>query len=553
MSSQRARSWLSLAAVLSLVATACAPEAPSAPTASSPAATATAAAATAAPSPAAKSLDRTLKVGVFFPPKHVDPHRESVSELVMMWKNVYESLVDLFDDQPRLQGVLATSWQVQESGKSYVFKLRQGVKFHDGTDFNADAVKFNLDRLQKLNVGPAYVLKPIERVEAADNLTVKITLTQPFLPFLSGLALVPMVSPKSVKDHEEGGDLAQKWYAANGVGTGPYKIASANLSEQVVLTKFDQYWRGWTGEHFDRVLLKMVFESAAQRQQLEKGDLDIATQFSASSLPAIEKNSDITVFKKASVVQYYLRLNNAGGPTAKKEVRQALNYAWNPELIQKALGGLTAPSAGAMANEMLGGYATVSNPYKFDQSRAKQLLAAAGFPNGFTITLYQQKDVEEARLVAETAQAQFAPLGVKVNIQVLPFFSYVDVFLKWKQNPDPANVPGMATQFRTANFPDPYSVLFGLYNSKAQGGDGRNYGFYSNARVDQLFDQATQASDVAEAYKLYGQAAQMITDDAADLFSHKRVDVILMRSTVKGFKFNPIYWQWINYYRLHRE
>ncbi len=500
--------------------------------------------------PARSTADRTLKYAMFFQPRHVDPHRETVSELVMVWKNAYESLVDIFDDKPGLQGVLATSWNVQEGGTVLVFSLRRGVKFHDGTDFNAEAVKFNVERLQKLNVGPAYVLRSVERVDVVDSLTVKITVKQPFLPMLSGLALVPMVSPKSVRDHEEAGDLAQKWYATNGVGTGPYRIESVNLNEQIVLTKFDQYWRGWGGQHFDRVILKMVFESSAQRLQLEKGDLDIATNFSVDSLPALERNPNIKVYKRPSIVQYYLRLNNAGGPLAKKEVRQALNFAWNPEIITRALAGVAAPSDGAMARELLAPHATFTNPYRYDLNRAKQLLAQAGYPNGFTTTLYQQKDVDEARVVAETAQAMFAPLGVKVSIQVMPFFNYVDIFLKWKQTPDSSNVPGMATQFRTANFPDPYAVLFGLYYSKAQGGDGRNYTFYSNPRVDDLLEGATQVLDVEQAYRFYAAAAQLITNDAADLFSHKRIDVMLTRSDVKGFEFNPLYWKWVNFYRL---
>lgn len=496
--------------------------------------------------------DRTLKVGMFFPPKHVDPHRESVSEVVMTWKNVYESLLDVFDDQPGLQPVLATSWEIQDGGKVLLFKLRQGVKFHDGSDFNAEAVKFNFERLQKINLGPAYILRPLDRVEIVDPYTVRLVLKQPFLPMLSGLALVPMISPKSVKDHDEGGDLGQKWYTTNGVGTGAYKIESVNLNEQAVLARHEQYWRGWQGQHFDRVILKMVFESAAQRLQLEKGDLDIAVHYSASALPTLERNPSITVHKKPAIVQYFLRMNNAGGPTAKKEVRQALNYAWNPETIQKALSGLAAPSDGAMANELVAPHAKLSNPYKYDLAKAKELLAQAGYPNGFTTTLYQQKDNEEARILAEAAQAVLAQVGVKVNIQVMPFFNYVEIFTKWYQTKDPNNVPGLATQFRTANFPDAYAVLFGLYNSKAQTGDGRNYTFYNNPRVDELLDQATRASDIATANKLYAEAAQTITDDAADLFSHKRIDVILMRSDVKGFKFNPIYWQWINYYRLYR-
>ena len=502
--------------------------------------------------PAQSTVDRTLKYGMFFPPKYVDPHRETVTELVMVWKNVYESLVDAFDDKPGLQGVLATFWKVQDGGRALVFSLRQGVKFHDGTDFNAEAVKFNLERLQKINLGPAYIIRPVERVDVVDNHTVKIILKEPFLPMLSGLSLVPMVSPKSVTDNEDSGDLAQKWYITHGVGTGPYKFESVYLDEQIVLTKFDQYWRGWEGQHFDRAILRMVFESSAQRLQLERGDLDIATNFSPDSLPALERNPNIAVYKQPSIVQYYLRLNNAGGPLAKKEVRQALNYAWDPEIIKKALGGLAAPSDGAMSRELLAPYSTFRNPYRHDVSRAKQLLAQAGYPSGFTTTLYQQKDVDEARILAETAQAVFEPLGVKINIQVMPFFSYVDIFLKWKQTQDPTNVPGMATQFRTANFPDPYAVLFGFYYSQAQGGDGRNYIFYSNPRVDELLQRATHAVDIGQAYKLYAEAAQLTTDDAADLYSHRRTDVILTRRSVKGFKFNRLYWKWVYFYRLYR-
>jgi peptide/nickel transport system substrate-binding protein len=498
------------------------------------------------------AADRTLKYGMFFPPKHLDPHRETVTELVMLWKNVYESLIDVLDDKPGLQGVLATSWKVEDGGKALVIKLRQGVKFHDGTDFDAEAVKFNFDRIQKINLGPAYILKPIDRVQVIDGRTVLIALKQPFLPMLAGLALVPMISPKSVHDNEVDGDLAQKWYINHGVGTGPYKFETVNLDEQITLSKFAPYWRGWQGQHFEQVALKMVFESSAQRLQLERGDLDIATNFSPDSIPALDKNSSVTVYKQPSVVQYYLRLNNAGGPFAKREVRQALNYAWDPSIIQKALGNLASPSDGPLSKELLAPYAGFKNPYRYDLARAKQLLAQAGYPNGFTTTLYQQKDVDEARVVAEAAHAMLAPLGINLNIQVMPFFDYVGVFLKWRQTKDPTNIPGMATQFRTANFPDPYAVIYGLYYSQAQSGDGRNYTFYSNPQVDDSLSRATQAVDVEQAYKLYANAAQLIADDAADLFAYKRTDVLLMRRNVKGFKFNKLYWKWVYFYRLSR-
>jgi peptide/nickel transport system substrate-binding protein len=500
--------------------------------------------------PSSPGADRTLKFGMFFPPKHVDPHRETVTELVMVWKNVYESLVDAFE--PGLQGVLATSWKVEDGGRALVFTLRQGVKFHDGTDFDAEAVKFNIDRLQKMKLGPAYILTPVDRVDVINTHTVRIALKQPFLPMLTGLSLIPMISPKSVRDNDANGDLAQKWYINHGVGTGPYKFDTVNVDEQIVLSKFAPYWRGWAGRHFDRVVLKMVFESSAQRLQLERGDLDIATNFSPDSLPALERNPSIRVHKQPSVVQYYLRLNNAGGPFAKKEVRQAVNYGWDPSIVEKALGNIALPSDGPLSRGLLAPYASFKYPYRYDPGRAKSLLAQAGYPNGFTTTLYQQKDVDEARVLAEAAQAALTPLGIKLNIQVMPFFDYVDVFLKWGKTKDSTNIPGMATQFRTANFPDPYAVLFGLYFSSAQGGDGRNYTFYSNPQVDDLMGRATRATGVTQAYKLYADAAQLIADDAADLFAYKRTDVLLMRSNVNGFRFNKLYWKWVYFYRLSR-
>src|SRR5579864_2513929 len=199
---------------------------------------------------------------------------------VRLTRGMYESLVTLRGGTAQVVPRLATSWQSTPDAKHWTFKLRSGVKFHDGTPFTSAAVKSTVERLIKINRGMGYAYKgTVDTIDTPDPLTVRFNLTGPDAAFLSKLAAVSgalVVSPTAISGHTSGTDMGQGWFAANEAGTGPYRLAAYDKGAgQVVLSAFPDYWGGWQGNHVKTVIFKITPEASTQRLMLERQDADI--------------------------------------------------------------------------------------------------------------------------------------------------------------------------------------------------------------------------------------------------------------------------------------
>ena len=497
----------------------------------------------------------TLAVGVYIPLASVDPQVVVTRPDFDILKNVFEPLVDLVRDTTELGPVLATQWSVDERGTVYTFTLRKGVVFHDGTPFTAEAVRANFDRILGLKKGYSWTIPALERVEVADEFTVRFVLKRPQSSFIKVLTLFPMVSPTSIKANQKGADWATAWSVDHGLGTGPYRFESVKVRGDIVLVKHERYWGGWNKAHVSRVILRAVPEVATQRILLERGDLDIAQSINPSQLPELEQNPALKVVKGATASQMYLRFHSQAGATKDKRVRQALAYAWDSEAFAKFMGGLIRPSDGPAPREIMDpGYRPPAIPYRLDLDKAKALLREAGYPNGgFTLDYYHNTGDEEKRLMGVVLQAQAAKLGVKVNINVIPWPTLVSKSIAWKEKkPDPPEI-GAYGQYISPRYPDAAAFFQFVYHSSAQTGSGRNFMFYSNAEVDRLVDAAMTAPSEKTAIDLWQKAAALIVDDAPDIFVGKLVDVAVMRKAVQGYYTMPANFRGLRLYELHKQ
>jgi ABC-type transport system substrate-binding protein len=167
--------------------------------------------------------------------------------------------------------LLAKSWS-QENNQVYTFQLAEGVKFHDGTPFNAQAVKFNFDRLAGLKLTPIGRLPKIASVEPVGEYAVRFSLEGPTGDFLYPMTQMLMLSPKAIQDHVSENDLGRKWAAENIVGTGPYTIENRAKGSETTLVKNREYWRGWQGNHLEKIIVRLVKEPATQKLLLERGE-----------------------------------------------------------------------------------------------------------------------------------------------------------------------------------------------------------------------------------------------------------------------------------------
>jgi peptide/nickel transport system substrate-binding protein len=283
----------------------------------------------------------TLVVGQVAEPKALDPHTVTAVNDFRILVNIYDGLVRFRDGSLEVEPALAESWEISEDGTVYTFNLREDVSFHDGTPFNAEAVKFNFDRMLNedhpyYDTGPfplAFFFSSIQETRVVDEYTVELVLNEPFAPLLSNLAYPTglLVSPDAVREH--GAD-----YGRNPVGTGPYSFVEWQSNTQVTVAKNADYWDGEPG--MDQIVFRPITEGNTRVNEMLSGGLDLMVEVPPDSVATFENNDDFTVYEQAGPHVWFLILNLREGPFADERVRQAANYAINKEaLVENVLQG----------------------------------------------------------------------------------------------------------------------------------------------------------------------------------------------------------------------
>ncbi len=481
----------------------------------------------------------------------VDPHVAASRAFTLLDRNVYEPLVGLKQDTTELEPVLAESWEVSADLLTYTFKLRKGVKFQDGTAFNAAAAKFSLERQLALKKGSYWAITSIKEIKVVDDYTLTITITPGGPPFLQSLTIVFMVSPKAVQDHDKSGDQAQEWLATNVAGTGPYVLKQWTRGDRLILERFPDYWRGWSGKHFDRVVLLVVPESGTQQLMLEKGEVDLAERFPNEAIASFAKNKNLTMYQAPGVRVLYMRMNCAAGITADVRVRQAMAYAFDYTGFLQASGGTFAPSEGPVPAQFLGGYKP-QIPYKYDLNKAKQLLTDANVKPGTSIDLYWTAGTPEQQLAAQVLQAGLTKIGYNANIIEQEWAPLSGSLIDWGKTKDPKTAKPVFYLWTPPRIADAYSYLWYMYNTKASGGLGRNLMYYSNPKVDELIDKGALATNEAEKLKFYQAAADQIVQDSPDIFIGTKDRIYAVNNTIKGFYIHPTWYPAWHLYPLYR-
>lgn len=447
----------------------------------------------------------------------LDPITVTDGESLMVTKQIFDTLVDYGQQDTSINPALATEWTVSEDGLTYTFKLREGVKFHDGTDFNADAVVFNFERWMNGTADqfPYYISMfggfkgdeghVIKEVKAVDASTVEFTLTRPQAPFLANIAMVPfgIGSPAAIEKH---GDK----FTENPVGTGPFKFVSWARNDKIVLEKNADFWlEGYP--KLDSVIYQVIPENSARLNALMTGEIDIADGLNPSDLSQIEGNADLQAYKRPSMNVGYLGLTqqkDPNHPLNNKLVRQALNHAVDKQAIIDAFyAGLAEPAKNPMPPSVQGYYDGIE-AYPFDLEKAKALLAEAGFPNGFEMDLWampvSRPYMPDGRKVAEVLQASFAEIGVKAEIVSFEWATYLDKAAK-----------GEAEAFLlgwTGDNGDADNFLYALLDKDAIGSN--NYSYYASEELHKVLVEAQSTPDQATRNELYKKAQEIIHEDA---------------------------------------
>jgi len=495
---------------------------------------------------------KTLTISLDGEADTLDPHVAASRAFTLLDRNVYEPLLGLKRDTFELEPVLAESWTVSSDQLTFTFKLRKGVKFQDGTPFNAEAAKFSLERQLALKKGSYWALGYMKEIKVVDESTLQISINPGGPPFLQALTIVFMVSPKAVRDNEKSGDQAQAWLAANVAGTGPFVVRQWTRGDRMILERFADYWQGWSGKHFERVVLLVIPEAGTQQLMLEQGEVDLAEKFPNEALDAFAKNKNLTIYRAPGVRVLYMRINSAAGLTADLKVRQALAYAFDYAGFRQASGGTFTPSDGPVPAQFMGGWKP-EIPYKYDLEKAKSLLAEANVKPGTVFDLYWTAGTPEQQLAAQIMQAGLSKIGYNANIVEQEFAPLSKSLADWGASKDPKTAKHVFYLWTPPRIADAYSYLWYMYHSKASGGLGRNLMYYSNPKVDELIDKGALATTEADKLKYYREATEIIVKESPDVFVGTKDRIYAMSTSVKGFYIHPTWYPAWHLYPLYRE
>jgi peptide/nickel transport system substrate-binding protein len=485
-----------------------------------------------------------LIVGISTDIDHLDPRQTNTQEGYFCNANVYDCLVLYELGSAKLRGGLAESWTISDDGLTYTFKLRQGVTYHDGAPFNADAVITWYNSIKegapgsqfdatKMPYMAGFLTDLVSEVAKVDDATVTFTLPKPYSPLLANLAIpifgVP--SPKAIEQFKL--DLS-----VNPAGTGAFKLASADdwtRDSQLTLTANESYWGG--APSVSQLVFKVGPESSTRLQQVETGEIDVAFFLSPEDVEKARGNSDLQIIEAAGLNTNNVEFNTKKDPFTVKEVRQALNYAVNKEEISQGLyngamvpaGGVLPPTDWAYNPDLKG--------YEFNPDKAKELLTTAGYtessPLKFTFMVY-------------TIARGYNPAGDRLGTAIQEYWKKVGVEAEiqteeWTQY----RADRRADKFQISlsgwmgDNGDPDNFLFSLLGKPNWG--GANTSWYDNADVESLLEQAQQISDQAQRTELYHKAEQQIVDDAPWVFLGYQKHQVVLRSNITDFQLQPTY------------
>ena len=486
-----------------------------------------------------------LTVAVGIDPDTLDPAAQTTTTAQQIVDMMAEPLVTI-DKDGNPAPLLATSWTNSSDNLSYTFTLRSGVKFSDGTDFNAAAVKFSLDRLLSPDTFKAQkgVLGVIGQVDAVDPTHVKFSLTKQFAAFIPAMtqSVADIISPASVTVAPNTPAQVQQ-----PVGTGPYKFSERQAGDHITMVKNSSYWG--TKPNYDTQVYKIVPEATSREALVKSGQADVIMLPPANDLPALRQDSNLKVILSPSdrTVQMIIdTVDPVNTNLQKKEVREALNYAVDKDaIIKNVMFGAAVPLDGPMSNSLAGSCAVGSN-YNFDVKKAKQMLSDNGAA-GMKVRLISPtgRYVQDFQ-VAQAVAGYLRDAGLQVEGPATSDWpSYVAGIVlatpeKQSQKAD-LHLLGWAPAYLDA------SQQFEQFYSPRSAPKGQESSYYKNPQVDSLIEQGNSDPNATTRNKTYCDAAKIVWSDAPWIFLYNQKLPLVTTSKVTGIfgipneKFSTVY------------
>ncbi len=451
----------------------------------------------------------------------LDPHGSNDSPSSNVRTKIYENLV-YFDENMDLQAGLATDWELIDD-VTWEFTLREGINFHDGTPFTAEAVKANLDRIvdPELASQRAFLFTMLDEVTVVDDYTVQISTEFPFVPILSHLAhdAAGIASPAALE--EAGYDEAEA------IGTGPWVLQSWEPGDEIILERNENYWGEMPNP--ETVTFQVVPEESTRMALVERGDAHVAEILQPATMGRVEasNNMDLELFDTLSL--NYIGFNTDKEPFDDARVRRAISMAVDVQaMIDGIVEGAGTRAIGPISQAVVG-YHPDLDPLPYDPEMAADLLEEAGLEDGFSTTLWTN-DNPTRIAIAEIVQNNLAELNIDVEIEVLEWGAYLEQTAEGLHD---MFILGWVTVTGDADY-----GMYALLHSSNVGAAG-NRSFYRNERVDELLDRGRREGDPEDRVELYNEVQEILIDEAPMLNLYHPQWMIAVGDNVSGYSHHP--------------
>lgn len=475
----------------------------------------------------------------------------SYNGLIQAYPMIYDSLVE-YGEKGKILPSLATSWEISPDGKTYVFNLRQGVKFSDGTPFTADAVRFSLERWrQKPEHSSITASKALERIEVVNAHTIRLHFNICYYPILDELTYPRPVRIMSPSALIPAGDSGGKYVKP--IGTGPWMVESYTKDQQAVLVRNPNYW----GEKpkLNKIVLKVIPDPQSRMLALQSGEVDLAggrmSSIPIESVPSITKDSKLQLQRTEGTTSYFLIFNYNNELFNDVRVRQAINYAINKQsMVDNLFGGVGKPAQGLF--QFTVPYVTERNNqgYPYNVNKARELLALAGWkdtdgdgvldkngkPLKVSLTL-QNVEYAEWKPMCEAIQGELAKVGIQINLRMLERAAYYDAL--WKNR----NYELIIYRSYSDSW-NPHGFLAGIFHTAK----GKSAVAWADPKLERLIDQVLSVMDEKERQNIYNQIFQLIHEQAMCVPLYYPEEIMAVNPRIQGFEWGtssycPVKWE----------
>jgi len=473
-------------------------------------------------------------------PTALDPTQISDYNSSRATMGMYDTLVHFKDGSTDVEPWLAKSWDISEDGLTYTLELREDVKFHDGTPFNADAVLFNINRQTDPN-HPYYdtgtypyaefTFGMVESLTKIDDYTVEFKLVEKYAPFLKHLAMHTggMVSPEAVK--ERGEDIA-----INPVGTGPFMFDYWKSGVEVVLKKNPDYWNADRIPSIDRVIYRPIKEDQTRITELMSGKVDFLVNPPPDDLPRLKDEFKIQELPGMHI--WYLVMNCQKEPFDDQRVRQAANYAINRKAIVDNILKGTGTLADGYLPPVVWSYNEDVHMYDYNPDKAKELLADAGYGDGVDVVFWVPETgsgMQQPTVMATAIQEDLAAVGINAEIQTFEWGTYLDMVF----TEDHDSVAELHEMSWIGDNGDPDNFLYILLSGEQWPPNGFNEAFFADEEIDELLIEAQKSTDESEREQLYKEVQALLMEAAPWVPIDHQTQIAIMDPAIQDFTLHP--------------